>query len=418
MVVSTKIQCEACDASFYVKYQMDDMIYRYPWNLDFCCPECGDRIHLTFSSKGLSYKYSDKEDCDEAYVIGYSSSLPITKEMYLPLTNWESRKVFFSPFMNLSRFYNNGVIPIHGAFIRKILNNVFAYKNSLLELLPLLNKPNMKPEAYTRKLIKVFDIKDAQKSLSSYTECVDHYADMVGVCYLNIAPPTIKRAPYGDLFHRLLDFLRRMDKAEVIALKNEINQYYSLNDWLTKNAFNHISRMIGKVEKYFPVMFYGVTGEYSLPHDPQLFLVTINYEEVNNDYRRGYEVLEKILPALVALENKLNRGDVNNFGEGLKYTMSDYTKLTAGQKVGVLRNNDVLKNYFNGSLDNTIRNSETHEDSDFDAQNQTCRYVDLNNGNRVTEIPLMDVAFMTYIQLLHIMEISIVVNTILQKTWN
>ncbi len=34
------------------------------------------------------------------------------------------------------------------------------------------------------------------------------------------------------------------------------------------------------------------------------------------------------------------------------------------------------------------------------------------------EIPLMDVAFMTYIQFIRIMEIALVVNKILQRIWN
>ena len=166
MVVSTKIQCVACDASFYIKYQMDYMIKLYPWNLDFCCPECGDRIHLTIGSKGLNYKHSDKEDFDQAYVIGYSSSLPITKALFLPYTNREQRMVSFSPFMNLSMFYGLHSIQAHGSFIRGIFLRVFEYKNSLLELLPILKKDNMKPEAYTRKMMNVFGIKKSKRGLS------------------------------------------------------------------------------------------------------------------------------------------------------------------------------------------------------------------------------------------------------------
>lgn len=165
-------------------------------------------------------------------------------------------------------------------------------------------------------------------------------------------------------------------------------------------------------------MFYGVTGDYLYPRQSQLYLVTINYDEVNDDYRRGYEVLEKILPVVVALENKLNRGDVNNFGSGLTCTMNDFTKLTAGTKVGIIQKNDVLKSYFMGSLNNKIRNSETHDDSDYESENQICRYIDINNPEDIVELPLMDVAFMTYIQFVHIMEISLVINAILQRTWN
>ena len=56
MVISSKIKCEICDSSFYIKYQMDQLIYQYPWNLDFYCPDCGDRIHVTFCKNGLNCK--------------------------------------------------------------------------------------------------------------------------------------------------------------------------------------------------------------------------------------------------------------------------------------------------------------------------------------------------------------------------
>ena len=86
----------------------------------------------------------------------------------------------------------------------------------------------------------------------------------------------------------------------------------------------------------------------------QLYLVTIKYEEVNADYSSGYEVIEKILPIVVALENKLSRGDINAF-EDDRYSMDQFMKLTVGMRVKALQQNDVLKTYFLNSLNNKIR---------------------------------------------------------------
>lgn len=52
MVQGIMIQCDVCDEHFHVKYQMDETVRLYPWNLDFQCPECGDRIHLTLGALG------------------------------------------------------------------------------------------------------------------------------------------------------------------------------------------------------------------------------------------------------------------------------------------------------------------------------------------------------------------------------
>lgn len=420
MVISSKIKCEICDSSFYIKYQMDQLIYQYPWNLDFYCPDCGDRIHVTFCKNGLNCKSEKGDNGGKAYMLGYSSCLPITKEMYLPLTEEADRRLFFSPFFNLSRKYSNqnyDVIQKHGNFISAISANILPYRSSLLQLLPLLNKQNMKPEAYTKKMAKAFNIDSYRKGLSTYTDCVAHYAELVECCYTNLKPNTPASSPYGILFNDLMVFASDMDKNELRILKDELNQYYSLKEWLVKNAFSYIAKIISKIEKYFPAMFYGVTEEHTCPHSNQLYLVTINDEEVNADYSSGYEVIEKIFPIVVALENKLSRGDINAF-EDDRYSMDQFMKLTVGMRVKALQQNDVLKTYFLNSLNNKIRNGETHDNSHYDSEHQICRYIDFNNPNNMVEIPLMDVAFMTYIQFIRIMEIALVVNKILQRIWN
>ena len=117
------------------------------------------------------------------------------------------------------------------------------------------------------------------------------------------------------------------------------------------------------------------------------------------------------------MSNKLFRGDANNFGEGLTYTLSDFANRTVGARIGLIMKDDIYSQYFKGSLDSKIRNSETHDDCEFEPETQTCRYEDQDNGGVKIELPLMDVAFMTYIQLLHIMEITIILNTMLQRIW-
>ena len=58
-------------------------------------------------------------------------------------------------------------------------------------------------------------------------------------------------------------FASDMDKNELRILKDELNQYYSLKEWLVKNAFSYIAKIISKIEKYFPAMYYGVFEEHT-----------------------------------------------------------------------------------------------------------------------------------------------------------
>ena len=420
MVQGIMIQCDVCDEHFHVKYQMDETVRLYPWNLDFQCPECGDRIHLTFGAQGVNRRYTQEELDEEAYLIGYSSCLPITKEMYLNKMDRGGRIAFFSPFFNLSRLYPESdyrCIQGQRAMVEHILSNVFKYRKSLTELLPLLNKANMKPEAYAKKVMQVFGLKGQQRGIQTYKDCVGQYSGMVDVCYRNLVPPTFKSEPYGHLFIGLMAYAKGAPIEEISLLKQELDKFGNIKDWMTKRAFKHIAQMVGKVEKYFPAMFYGVTGEYVIPHQEQLYLMTISHEEVNNDYRNGFEVLEKILPAFVGMANKLFRGDPNSFGKDLFYTLLDFVDRTVGARIGLILKDEVYSQYFKGSLDSKIRNSETHDDWEFDSETQICRYEDQDNREVKIELPLMDVAFMTYIQLLHIMEITIIFNTMLQRIW-
>ena len=117
------------------------------------------------------------------------------------------------------------------------------------------------------------------------------------------------------------------------------------------------------------------------------------------------------------MANKLFRGDPNSFGKDLFYTLLDFVDRTVGARIGLILKDEVYSQYFKGSLDSKIRNSETHDDWEFDSETQICRYEDQDNREVKIELPLLDVAFMTYIQLLHIMEINIIFNTMLQRIW-
>lgn len=77
----------------------------YEWPISFECVDCGDNLTYKFGKNGLfpkEFTHIPSPQDPSITTIGYSSSLPITDELYMKGLDYEQSMAFFSPFMNLS----------------------------------------------------------------------------------------------------------------------------------------------------------------------------------------------------------------------------------------------------------------------------------------------------------------------------
>jgi hypothetical protein len=69
-----------------------------------------------------------------------------------------------------------------------------------------------------------------------------------------------------------------------------------------------------------------------------------------------------------------------------------------------------LLDYFSDVLNTSIRNAIKHEDVEYNATSLAVKYYTDDNYEQYEEYPLITVAFMVHMQLLHVMEIAMIIN--------
>ena len=78
-----------------------------------------------------------------------------------------------------------------------------------------------------------------------------------------------------------------------------------------------------------------------------------------------------------------------------------------------IEDNIPLRRYLNGSMQHKVRNANEHNGIDYDSKTQhiICHY-DFKDENKIFELDLIELCHMNYIQLLHIMEITLLARKI------
>lgn len=418
MVQSAIIKCRECGTLINIKYQLDNTINLFKWRMVLECPKCSDVKELEYSTEGLNYKLFNEKEGDDAYLVGYSACLPVPDVMYYKLMTYIERKMFFSTFLTLSSMYGekgSEFIAQHSSFISQLTTNVFPYRACLKSLLPLLRRKDLDPKVFSNKYAHVFDVSTKKMNpFTSYIDCKNAYDGLIKTTYQNLCSETYKNSVYAKSFMKLWAVINVENKENLQKISEQIKAAgIKYNEWEKKSAYSYIAEIVNRIEVLYPTMFYGTTGEYLPPRNNSMHILTATVEYINETFGRGYEVLVQILPFVIGLQNYLDNSDCNTFvvdGNKMPYALKDCMSLQAGALVQKLSQNRNLSDYFNGVLNTSIRNAIKHEDVEYDATSQTVKYYANDNYEQYEECLLIDVAFMVYMQLLHIMEIVMLIN--------
>ena len=85
--------------------------------------------------------------------------------------------------------------------------------------------------------------------------------------------------------------------------------------------------------------------------------------------------------------------------------MEDIAKLDASGRINAIRQDAELAAIYEPVLNNRIRNAIQHKGDKFNATTQTIVYhYDTTDDSKVMEYRLIDVAYMVFLQLLHLLE--------------
>lgn len=84
--------------------------------------------------------------------------------------------------------------------------------------------------------------------------------------------------------------------------------------------------------------------------------------------------------------------------------------------VNQLSDYTTISNYLDDAMNNRVRNAASHDGIEYDASNQQvhCHY-DATDKTKVFETNLISISRMCYLQLLHIIEVTLLARKIVEK---
>ena len=410
MVFAVPFRCDTCDTLISLKIQADDSLFAYDYPISLECPNCGARIQFVYNKdKGIfPLKYRTDGKVSTEYDLYYSALLPVDAKLHFK----PSKNVTLTPFMFLSTIYNGEKVVLQNKVGKRFLDNVYPFRKVFQELLPIYRKGNI--AAYSKKLTHIFNITQKYTPISDIKTCRIHLFELLQNTYNNLSTDEYLSQianPY------LVDTIQVKDIDSLKAPFAEINKIVNYNQW-QKRAFNFISDMIAKFEKYMPSLFYCTVGDFVVPHESKLETYTIDREEVIKDYNDSFNLIKDLLSLIVGLSNFKLAGSIDDFpnkNEGMKGVsgLEDFHLLPDGLKFDKLQDYYEVNDYLAGGFNHKIRNGIGHKRWGVvhDTQIIQFRYKQ-NDDDEHYDIQLVDLGYLVVINLLHMMEFVLLIEKI------
>ena len=200
---------------------------------------------------------------------------------------------------------------------------------------------------------------------------------------------TQERADINTLVESYMDIERDFDEAIKVLL----------NFW-------------NKRAHFYPVMLLLETGSFTKEYAGELYLSTVDYEEIKELYANLFELLSRFSMYMVALENKQLRGDFNLLSDGKP--LSTYCSKTNGKKSEFIDASSTLSGYYLRTLDNKIRNGIDHAKTICDGRTQIISYYpNIKDPQDKREIALIDFTYIILQQAMKLSESMIVLSSFL-----
>ena len=167
-------------------------------------------------------------------------------------------------------------------------------------------------------------------------------------------------------------------------------------------------------------MIYSVVGENNINNRGPLKIVTISHADAVTFYKSGYEVFVHGLSYIVGICNLMDSNSIdvfcNNGASGVN-SLADFSKLPGGLMADKLSDRHNVMGWIGNTMNNKIRNAASHDGIEYISETQEikCHY-DPKDKSKVYKLPLIELAEMVYMQLLHIMELAILSYTIVSRS--
>ncbi len=415
MTIGEYFKCPICQETFCIKLQMDNTYTLYDWPIHISCPSCGNEMDMYFNSKGLQPTELKCDEADECITMGYSAVLPLTNALYFQKLGLAGRMVASSPFMNLSHFYGRFDITLTiGKWAGMLLHSLIPYRHYLKDLLPLVKHSPINVKAFSNKLAQLCEAPN-YKPMNSDADCIEAFVGLHYATYRNLTLDSYEDTSMKQLFNQFVDFTEKADIRQIEKLHQAEEGVMNTNAWLMTEAFEIVSEIVGEIQLLLPSLFYPSIGCYKPPTGQELYTMTVGYQKLDKWYADMFEALVHILPFMVGLNNAMKNGDADVFvvnGIPRPGTLVTFANLNTAGRLGAINQDAALKETYEPILNKHIRNAIQHNGVTYQVQTQIVEYhYDQTNCEEHDDFRLMDVGFMVYMQLLHLLEaIQLVAN--------
>ena len=407
MVFGVPFQCDICNTVMSIKIQADNSLYSYDYPISVKCPKCGNILEFRYSSQnGIQPKdYGVAEGAKSEYDFYYSAFLPVATGLYMR----PSERIGLTPFMELGKYYHPENIVGQNYRGNLFLKHIYPFRSVFKDVLPIYQKENA--AAYSKKIAKVFGLGENFTPISDIEICRKNLFELLNVTYDNLAT-----AKYIDGI--VTPFLQdTLNIASINELKDPYVMVASIvnyDEW-QNSSFDFIAKMVAKFEKYMPSLFYCTVGDFEERHNPPMDIYTISLDEAIKDYDISFNLIKKLLPLIVSLSNHRLTGNVNVFPNkdgGMKgiETVKEFYELPDGLKMDKLQDYPEIVKFLAGGFNTKIRNGIGHQRWRLVNDTQNVQfYYKQNNLDEHYDVQLVDLCYLTIINLLHIMEFVLLI---------
>lgn len=365
------IACNICETKINLRAQIG--YFNIPFNLH--CPKCKihiygkvlidqDKTGIKLSLKNAQICNTEVNQAKTYYCAELSAEFPTTK-MYKK----DSNSYKLSPFIRNSFFYDDSskaieatsnamkfAIYFNARWKRlKVCFELF-WNNQFSLLYPKLEDELKKYDFI--KLSKVTNKLNANMALHQL------FITTTSLCPA-LQPNTLNF--YIDISKLVL----QLDKNEIIKFINTISSDF--ND-IEKKAFNLIESFSAIYDQLIPVVALRNSNSLVNLNKEKYGIMTTNFEQLSDFYAKSYEWILDNINIIVALNNIFNRKSYNLCANGKSY--EEILKVGSKyKKIEYLDSNEQFSTPTD-SLQNRVRNSIQHFDTDIDYVTQEIIFTD------------------------------------------
>lgn len=405
MTISTIVECAVCHSKYNFKILCDNVMNHSEMPIRIGCHNCGNLMSGSISMRQFKLEGASILNEQSSLMlpypcVGISLELPIVKECYFQTGMIVNNVLLVPTYVGQEPFERHS---------RKMRALESYYYPKFAELNTLFNIKNGGNYDVFNQYVKEHFIRDEADVADTPNKMRLGFVNLYDQLFKHIRSHSYTTQFCNTYLDKLMVEVRGLTSQERTDINSLIASYMDIErdyDEAIKVLLNFWNRR----SHFYPVMLLLETGSFIKEFAGDLYLSTVDYEEIKELYANLFELLSRFSMYMVALENKQLRGDFNLLSDGKP--LLTYCSKTNGKKSEFIKASSTLSGYYLRTLDNKIRNGIDHAKTTSDGRTQIISYYpNIKDPQDKREIALIDFTYIILQQAMKLSESMIVVSS-------